>query len=52
MVFRILSIGFSYLNLGQLKIFKIAAAKRGRFVIERFISGRTHETSLKRVIKV
>ena len=29
------------LTLGQLKIFKMAVAKRGRFV---FISGRKHET--------
>ena len=33
------------LSLGQLKIFKMAAAKRGRFVMEMFISGRKHETS-------
>ena len=31
------------LTLGQLKIFKKAAAKWGRFVM--FISGRKHETS-------
>ena len=29
----------------ELKIFKMAAAKRGRFVMEMFISGRKHETS-------
>ena len=33
------------LTLGQLKIFKMAAAKRGRFVMEMFNSVRKHETS-------
>ena len=33
------------LTLGQLKIFKMAAANRVRFVMEMFISGRKHKTS-------
>ena len=37
--------GCGVLALGQLQIFKMAAAKRGRFVMEMFISGRKHETS-------
>ena len=37
--------GCGVFTLGQLKIFKMAAAKRGRFVMEMFISGRKHETS-------
>ena len=34
-----------FLPFGQLKIFKMAAAKLGRLVMEMFISGRKHETS-------
>ena len=34
-----------FLILGQLKIFKMAATKWDRFVMEMFISGRKHETS-------
>ena len=35
-----------FLPFGQLKIFKMAAAKRGRLVVmEMFIYGRKHETS-------
>ena len=37
--------GCGVLTLGELKIFKMAAAKRGRFVMEMSISGRKHETS-------
>ena len=37
--------GCGVLTFGQLKIFKMAAANRGRFVMEMFISGRKHETS-------
>ena len=36
---------WSFLPFGQLKIFKMAAAKWGRLVMEMFISGRKHETS-------
>ena len=32
-----------FLILGQLKIFKMAATKWDRFVMEMFISGREHE---------
>ena len=32
--------GCGVLTLGQLKIFKMAAAKRGKFVMEMFICGR------------
>ena len=34
-----------FLPFGQLKIFKMAAAKQGRLVMEMFISGRKHEIS-------
>ena len=37
--------GCGVLTLGQLKIFKMAAAKRGRFVKEMFIFGRKREIS-------
>ena len=37
--------GCGVFTLGQLKKFKMAAAKRYRFVLEMFISGRKHETS-------
>ena len=37
--------GCGVLTLGQLKIFKMAAAKQGRFVMEMFIFGRKRDTS-------
>ena len=37
--------GCGVLTHGQLKIFKMAVGKRGRFVLEMFISGRKHESS-------
>ena len=40
-----IEVGVEFLPFGQLKIFKMATAKRGRLVMEMFISGRKHETS-------
>ena len=40
-----IQVGVEFFTLGQLKIFKMAAAKRGRFVMEIFTSGRKRETS-------
>ena len=40
-----IEVGVEFLPFGQLKIFKMAAAKRCRLVMEMFMSGRKHETS-------